>query len=136
MSDMGRATRNIVSGYNRDRVFQARLYAPERRALVTDFNGALPNGVTIVRATWKTLDTTIAAMSSPSILEGERSAQVMVQAQYDGFCCIRLDALLSNGEQFVAHHVLHILPARYLNNDTWFNGPCELVAEPAPEPIP
>lgn len=131
MSDIGRATRNIVSGYNRDRVFQARLYAPERRVLVTDFNGAIPKGVTITRATWKTLDTTVAAMSSPSVLTGNRSAQVMVQAQFDGFCCIRLDVLLSNGEQFVAHHVLQILPARYLSNDTWTNGPSELVATPA-----
>lgn len=136
MSDMGRATRNIVSGYNRDQVFQGRLYAPERRALVTEFNGALPQGVTITRATWKTLDTAVAAMSAPQVLPGLRSAQVMVQAQYDGFCCIRLDALLSNGEQFVAHHVLQILPARYLSNDTWFNGPSQLVADAPVEPLP
>lgn len=129
MADMGRATKNIVSAYNRDRVFEGRIYAPERRLLVTDFNGALPKGVTITRATWKTLDTTVAAMSAPSILSGNRSAQVMIQAQYDGFCCIRLDAQLSNGEQFTAHHVIRVLPARYLSGDSWVNGPSEISVE-------
>lgn len=132
MSDMGRATRNIVSGFNRDQVFQARLYAPERRALVTEFNGAIPKGVTITRAVWDTLDTFVAAMSTPSILAGGRSCQVMLTAQVDGFCCIRLTAELSNGEKFVAHHVIQILPARYMSTDVWANGPTQLVATATP----
>ncbi len=130
MADMGRATRNIVSGYNRDQVFQARLYAPERRALVTEFNGALPKGVIIVRAVWDTLDTFTASMSDPAIAESGRSCQVMLTAQVDGFCCIRLTVDLSNGEQFAAHHVVQILPARYMSTDIWANGPTQLVAEP------
>lgn len=133
---MGRATRNIVSGYNRDQVFQGRLYAPERRQLVTDFNGALPKGVTIVRAVWNTQDTFTAAMSAPLILPGERSCQVLLQAQVDGFCCIRLDVQLSNGEQFSAWHVIQILPARYMSTDVWANGPGQLVAEIEPTPLP
>jgi hypothetical protein len=128
MADMGRATRNIVSGYNRDCAFQARLYAPERRALVTEFNGALPKGVTIMRAVWDTLDTFVAAMSDPEVLPGARSCQVMLTAQVDGFCCIRLTVELSNGEKFAAHHVIQILPARYMSTDIWANGPTQLTA--------
>lgn len=128
MSDMGRATRNIVSGYSRERVFQANLYAFERRELVTDFNGAIPAGVSIVRAVWNTQDTLPVAMSDPSINPGGRSCKVMLQAQVDGFSCIRLDAELSNGERYSQWHVIRILPARYMSGDTWVNGPSQLVA--------
>lgn len=136
MSDMGRATRNIVSGYNRDRVFQARIYAPERRALVTDFNGALPAGVKITKATWNTWDNYPAVMAAPSIADSGRSCQVMVTAQVDGISCIRLAVELDNGERFVAHHVIQILPARYMQQDNWINGPTELVAYPVVPPLP
>ncbi len=126
--DLGRATRNIVSGYNRDRVFQSRLYAPERRALVTDFNGALPVCAKIVKATWDTWDNYPAVMASPSIAPNGRACQVMLTAQVDGVCCIRLSVELDNGERFIAHHVIQILPARYMQPDNWINGPTQLVA--------
>lgn len=134
MSDIGRVTRCVVSAHNRDRVHYGQVYSPERRQLVTDFNGALPPGVTISKATWNTLDNWTGVMSDP-VVDG-RKVSINVQAQIDGACCIRLDAELSNGERYCQWHVLRILPARYVRNDNWITGPQQLVAFPPETPLP
>lgn len=132
MSSIGRATRNIVSGYNRDRVFQASLYAAERRPLVTDLNGAVPKGVYINRAVWKTIDNYQAAMSAPAVIENGRAAQVTLQAQWPGTCCIRMDATLSDGSVMSCWHVIRILPALYMPSDSYQNGPTTLAVDYTP----
>lgn len=128
MSDMGRVTKCIVSAYSRDRVHYGAIYAPETRQLLTDFNGALQAGVTITRATWNTQDNYNARMSTP-VVDG-RKASIMLAAQYDGYCCIRLDVDLSNGERYCVWHVIRIQPARYVVNDNFTNGPQQLTAVP------
>jgi len=128
VSDMGRVTKCIVSAFNRDRVHYGQIYSPEKRQLLTDFNGALPAGVTITKATWNTQDNWTGVMSAP-VVDGRRCS-VIVQAQIDGACCIRLDAELSNGERYCQWHVIRILPARYVVNDNWTTGPKQLVATP------
>lgn len=124
MSDIGQATRNIVSAHKRDRVFRANLYAAERRPLVTNFNGALPAGRSIVSATWQTWDTINCYMSQPKI--NGREVQVMVTAQYAGRCRIRVDVTLDNGEVYSAWHVIRVQPAPYLVNPGWVTGPSSL----------
>ncbi|WP_312321199.1 hypothetical protein, partial [Stenotrophomonas sp.] len=129
VSDMGRVTKCIVSGYNRDRVHYGSVYAPERRQLLTDFNGALPKGVTITKATWNTQDGYNASMSD-GVVDG-RKAWITLAAQYQGYCGIRLDVELSNGERYSVWHVIRILPAQIMTGDTYQNGPSQLIAVPA-----
>ena len=127
---MGRVTTCLVSAFNRDRVHYGSIYAPEKRQLLTDFNGALPLGVTITKATWNTQDGYNATMSAP-VVQG-RKAWIMLAAQYEGYCCIRLDVELSNGERYCVWHVIRIQPARIMSGDIYQNGPEQLVAVPAP----
>lgn len=122
--EIGRATRNHVSAYQRDRVFQASLFANERRCLVTNFNGAIPPGRTIARAVWQTLDQSQCVMSLPAI--NGREVQAMVSAQYQGRCRIRVDVTLDNGEIYSAWHVIRIQPAPMFNNPGWATGPSRL----------
>lgn len=124
MADIGQATRNIVSAHKRDRVFRASLYAAERRPLVTNFNGALPAGRSIVSATWQTWDTINCYMAQPQI--NGREVQVMIAAQYAGRCRIRVDVTLDNGEVYSAWHVIRVQPAPYLVNPGWVTGPSTL----------
>lgn len=126
MSDIGRVTRNYVSAHQRDRVHRSALYANEKRALVTDFNGAIPKERSIVSATWQTYDTSQCVMSQP---EAEaRQVQVQVAAQYTGHCRIRVDATLDNGEVYSAWHVIRVQPSPYFSNPVWVNGPSTLTA--------
>lgn len=122
--ELGRATRNYVSGYQRDRVFRGSLYASERRCLVTNFNGAIPAGRSIVSATWQTWDTANCYMASPAI--NGREVQVIVTAQYAGHCRIRVDVTLDNDEVYSAWHVIRVQPAPYFNNPGWVTGPSSL----------
>lgn len=124
MSDMGRATRNIVSGYQRDRIFRASLFANESRQLVTDFGGVIPKERTITKAVWQTLDITYVAMSGPSI-DG-RSVQVRVKAQWSGRSRIRVDVTLDNGDVYSAWQIVRVMAAPYFNNPGWSNGPQRL----------
>lgn len=126
MSDIGRVTRNYVSAHQRDRVHRASLYASEKRALVTNFNGAIPKERSIVSATWQTDDTSQCVMSQP---EAEaRQVQVQIAAQYTGHCRIRVDATLDNGEVYSAWHVIRVQPAPYFSNSGWVTGPRTLTA--------
>jgi len=122
--ELGRATRNIVSGYQRDRVFRTSVYANERRCLVTDFNGAIPPGRSIVKAVWQTPDTMKVRMGTPAI--AGRQVQVSIDAQYTGQSRIRVDVTLDNGEIYSAWHVVRVMAAPYFNNPGWTNGPDRL----------
>lgn len=122
--EIGRATRNVVSAYQRARVFRSNLFASERRCLVTDFNGAIPKGRSIVRSVWQTQDTIQAAMSEPAI--NGRQVQVTITAQYSGESRIRVDATLDNGEIYSAWHVVRVVAAPYFNNPGWVTGPNRL----------
>lgn len=124
MSDMGRATRNIVSGYQRDRIFRASLFANESRQLVTDFGGVIPKERTITKAVWQTLDITYVAMSAPAI-DG-RSVQVRVKAQWSGRSRILVDVTLDNGDVYSAWQIVRVMAAPYFNNSGWSNGPQRL----------
>lgn len=124
MSDMGRATRNIVSAYQRDRVFRSSLFANESRQMVTDFNGVIPPGRSIAKAVWQTLDITFVAMSEPAITG--TSVQVRVKAQWSGRSRFRVDVTLDNGDVYSAWQIVRVMGAPYFNNPGWSNGPQRL----------
>lgn len=124
MADYGRATNNIVSGYQRDRVFKAALYANESRQLVTNFNGVIPKGRTVAKAVWQTQDQVSIYMSGPSITG--KSVSVRAKAQYSGTSRIRVDVTLDNGDVYSAWHVIQVRSAPYFNNPGWVTGPNRL----------
>lgn len=126
MSDMGRATRNIVSGYQRDRIFRASLFANESRQLVTDFSGVIPKGRSIVHAIWQSWETITAAMSEQAIVG--LTVQVRVSAQYSGRSRIRVDVELDNGDVYSAWHIVRVMGAPYFDNPGWVTGPRRLDA--------
>lgn len=125
--ELGRATRNYVSAYSRDRVHYSSLYAPEVRCLVTDFNGAIPPGRSIVSATWQTWETLTCVMASPEV--SARSVQVRITAQYAGRARILVTATLDNGEVYTAWHMVRVNPAPYFSSSpSWMAGPRLLTA--------
>jgi hypothetical protein len=122
---MTRATKNIVSAYQRDRVFASSLYANESRELVTEFSGVLEPGDTpIVRATWDTYDTVFAAMSAPEI-DGT-AVKVRIKAQYAGRTRIRVDVTTPSGDVYSAWHSIRVQGAPYFTNNGWVTGPQHL----------
>lgn len=126
MADLGRATHNYVSAHQRDRVFNTCLFANERRSLVTDLSGAIAPGRTITRAVWQTREPSKCAMSAPAITG--RAVQVMIAAQHQGRCRIRVDVTLDNGEVRSAWHVIQVLPSPVFDDPGWSNGPSRLEA--------
>lgn len=124
--ELGRVTRNYVSAYDRGRVHVARLYANERRCLVTNFNGAIPAGRTIARAIWHTQDAGWCVMSEPAVTG--REVKVMIHAKNAGRTRIRVDAVLDNGEIYSAWHSVQVLSAPYVEYVPWLPGPTRLEA--------
>lgn len=124
MSDMGRATRNIVSAYQRDRVFRCSLYASESRHLATDFNGVIPKGQAIKKAVWQTNDLSSALMAEPAI-DGA-AVSVRVSAQWSGRTRIRVDVTLTNGDTYSAWQIVRVMAAPYFNSPGWSTGPQRL----------
>ena len=125
-SDTAQVIRNSVSPRQRDRIFNATLYANERRLLVTDFNGAIAKSQRIVTTVWHTHEPNICAMSSAEV--NERRVGVQIAAQYSGICRIRVDATLDSGEVYSAWHAITVMPAPVYNNAGWTNGPSRLEA--------
>lgn len=121
---MGLATRNIVSAYQRDRVFRSSLFANESRRLVTDFNGVIPKGQAIQKAVWQTNDLASALMAEPAI-DGT-AVSVRVSAQWSGRTRIRVDVTLDNGDIYSAWQIVRVMAAPYFNNPGWATGPRRL----------
>jgi hypothetical protein len=126
MADLGRATRDYASAYIRDRIFWTRLYAPEKRLLVSNLNGAIPKGVTITASKWQTNFPYSVVMSNPVIEADGRSSDLTVLAQLPGRGWIRATHTLSNGETYVQQYQVVVASQPYYVGDTYINGPVEL----------
>jgi hypothetical protein len=98
MSDLGRETRAYVSGYDRSRVHQARLYRFEKRPMVANFRGAIDTGRTITSATWRTDAPEIGVMSNPQIAADGRETSILFASQLGGWANLRAEVTLDNGE--------------------------------------
>lgn len=121
---IGRVLTNIVSAFQRDRVHYGQMYASEAQTLTTNFNGAIPKGATITSAVWQTDDTMTGYLSDAQIVG--RSVSVKVRAQHSGRCRIRVTITTDAGSVLPAWHVVRVLPAPYLGNEGWTNGPRRL----------
>lgn len=124
--ELGRVTRAVVSGYNRDRVHQSRLFPSEKRCLVANFNGAIPSGRTIDRVEWRLDVVAYVAMSNPSI--SGREVRVMIEACYWGTAAIRASVTLDNGEVYNQLFAVRVLDGPYFGAETTAAGPAVLIA--------
>lgn len=129
--DIGRVSHAYASAHDRTRVHSTRLYPREKRALVADFNGAIPRERTIVQAEWRMEVVCAAAMSNASIAADQRSSQVMLQACYRGYTSIRCQVTLDNGEIYNQQFVIEVLAGPYFGDENTAAGPQVLtVTEP------
>lgn len=128
----GRETRCYVSGYNRSRVHDSRLWPREKRCLVADFNGAIPPARKIVSVSWRMESAFAVAMSDASIAPDGRSARVMIQAAWPGCAFIRAQVTLDNGEVYPQLFRVIVLSGPYFGDTSPVGGPIELTATATP----
>ena len=114
-AELGRVTRAFVSGYQRTRVHRSRLVRGEKRCLIADFNGAIPEGRTITSVTWRTTQNSAAILSEAAVVDGGRKARVMLEAGI-GCAQVKCDVTLDNGEVYNQRFDVLVQP------DPWFQG--------------
>lgn len=123
-TELGRATRCYVSGYDRARAQVARLVRGESRCLVADLNGAIGAARTVTSVTWRVQLPYIARMSNARIDADAREVAVDVLARYPGCTPIKCEATLDNGEVYVQLFSLRVRDA------AWFDGENDAVDGP------
>lgn len=116
MADLGRATTAYVSGYQLDRVHQARMVRGATRSLVANFNGAIPPGSLIASATWRCLVPQSIAMSDAVISEDQRSTSVKIAAQIGCGTTVKCQVTLDTGEIYNQVYWLRVFTS------PWFMG--------------
>jgi hypothetical protein len=117
-TDLGRATRAYVSGYDRARVQQCRLYRFEKRCLIANFNGALGAARTIASAVWRIDAPWVGVISTPQITEDGRESSVLFASQLGGWANIRCEVTLDNGEIYNQVFRVNVREASYFFDDS------------------
>lgn len=115
--ELGRATRAYVSGYDRTRVQQVRLYRFERRCLTANFNGAFPPARTIASATWRIDAPEIGVISTPQISVNQRETMLMFASQLGGWANVRAEVTLDNGEIYNQIFRINVREGSWFFND-------------------
>lgn len=127
---VGRSTQAFVSGYFRDRVHNATVYANEIRPLVANFGGALNAGQQLVSVTWDTYQGIFTSMSTPVLTE--TTATVSCAFQYSGDSVIRCTATLDDGSKLVQQFLLKVLPAPIYPGEYYVTGPSRVTVTREP----
>lgn len=117
MSDLGRETRAYVSGYDRSKVQQSRMYRFEKRSLIANFNGALAPERLIECVTWRTDSPEVGVISNPLISADRRETSVSFASQLGGWANIRVDATLDNGEIYTQVFRVNVREASWFFDD-------------------
>jgi hypothetical protein len=128
MPDLGRSTTAYVSGYQLDRVHQARMVRGATRQLVANFNGAIPAGSLIVSAIWRVLVPQSIYMSDAAISEDQRSTSVLIKAQIGCGTTVKCQVTLDTGEVYNQVYWLRVYTAPWFMGETSppATGPYEL----------
>lgn len=122
---VGRSTQAFVSGYFRDRVHNATVYANEIRPLIANFGGALNKGEEIVSATWETYQGLFTSLSNPTLTE--TTATVTCAFQYSGASVIRCSVVLDTGEKLVQQFRVNVREAPIYPGEYYVTGPSKVV---------
>ena len=114
--ELGRATRCYVSGFQRDRIHEASLVRGESRCLIADFNGALPKGQLIVKATWRCWNGIVGVMSNARIKDDQRETAIDLLAALPGGGMVKCEVTNDHGD--ACTQLFRIL----VRGGYWFEG--------------
>ena len=126
--ELGRTTRNYVSGYTLSRQAVTRVRRQAKRCVIANFNGALPAGRTIVSARWETTSPWSLYMSNPRIAKGQRETMVDVSFNFAGWGGVLCTVTLDNGELYNAEFSFTVIDSPLYPSATYDtnNGPYRL----------
>lgn len=113
-NEIGQVSRAYASAHERTRVHVVRMGRSEKRALIANFNGAIPVGATIASATWRASGGAMTSMASASVTG--RQTQVTITAGGSGRSTIRCDVTLSTGEVYTQAFRIEV------RGEPWFSG--------------
>lgn len=125
-SDLGRATRIVVSGYARMKVHDARIIRGEKRALVVSLKGAIPAARTIASARWQCDDGTTVVMSNPRLSDDLKETAIDLLASWPGCGNLKCTMTLDNGEAMAQLAVVMVSDAYYFTDGSSQTGPTDL----------
>lgn len=128
--ELGRVTRNVVSGYTLSRPTVTRVRRMAKRCVVANFNGALTKGRTIVAVRWETTSPWAIFMENARIISGQRQSAVDVTFNFAGWGGVLCTATLDNGEVYNAEFSFTVTDSPLYPTATYpnTNGPFRLDA--------
>jgi len=126
--ELGRTTRNYVSGYTLSRQAVTRVRRQAKRCVIANFNGALPAGRTIVSARWETTSPWSVYMSNPRIAHGQRETMIDISFNFAGWGGVLCTVTLDNGELYNAEFSFTVIDSPLYPSATYDtnNGPYRL----------
>lgn len=128
--ELGRTTRNYVSGYTLSRQAVTRVRRMAKRCVVANFNGALPKGRLITSVRWETTSPWALFMSNARIALGQRESMVDIIFNFAGWGGVLCTATLDNGEVYNAEFSFTVIDSPLYPTATYptSNGPYRLDA--------
>lgn len=121
--EIGRASKAIVSAYNRTRVQRVSLIGNETRCLLADFNGAIPRARTIASVTFAMNAGGWINMSDAKISSNRRASSVLISTMWNSRTFIRCSATFDNGEIYTQLFDVRVNGVPWFQNDSFsFNG--------------
>lgn len=125
-ADYGRATRVVVSGYDRSLIHNSTLVRGEKRPLVVSFKGAMPKGRTIASARWQCQDNTVLVMSNPRLSDDKRETAIDLLASWIGCGTVKCTATMDNGEVYSQLAVVRVMDGYWFVDGQSQTGPTDL----------
>ena len=129
-AELGRTTRNYVSGYSLSRQNVTRVRRMAKRCVVANYNGALTKGRTIASVRWETTSPWSLYMSNARIAAGGRESMVDVTFNFAGWGGLLCTATLDNGEIYNCEFSFTVIDSPLYPSATYDtnNGPYRLDA--------
>jgi hypothetical protein len=130
-TELGRTTRQYVSGYTLSRVAITRVRRSSQRCVVANFNGAIDPARTIASVDWETTAPWSINMSNPRI-ESSKQRETMVDVFFNfaGWGGLKATVTLDNGEIYNAEFSFTVLDNPLYPSAIYplGNGPFKLTA--------
>jgi hypothetical protein len=124
--EYGRATRIVVSGYDRSRVHSSNLVRGEKRPMVISIKGAVPKGRTIASARWQCDDSTVLVMSNPRLSDDKRETAIDLLASWLGCGTLKCTITMNTGDVFAQLAVVSVTDGYWFVDGQSQTGPTDL----------
>lgn len=125
-TEYGRATRIVVSGYDRSRVHASVLSRGEKRVLVVSIKGATPVARTIASARFQCTTGANLVMSNARLSNDKREAGIDLQAGCAGRAGLRCTLTLDDGDVMVQLAAITVQDMCGFTPSPMPNGPTDL----------